>query len=265
MDGTNGLRDWLESTLAGYRFDVAGVARLDNEIAAWPVTFADAAALRGWLQESGRLQPLPKEPASLANILETSLVDFLEAQALSSGVEVFARGTERGYPDLEIQSPDFGSRPHAVDIKVARRKYTKTAPTTTQSRITLYTGNTYFKWPKLHWPGTFRPFDDYATHIDVVLLYTYDETADSRISIPEIVVHESWKIASKQRSSTTREYIGAIVNLEDLKNGRGEFDSAEAFYSFWRRYNFKISAQVAKQLEKLVNEQQRQLDQRDTT
>jgi hypothetical protein len=42
-------------------------------------------------------------------------------------------------------------------VKVAR--FNKKG-TQTKNRITLYTGNTFFRHPKLKWPGTFRPFDN---------------------------------------------------------------------------------------------------------
>jgi hypothetical protein len=34
--------------------------------------------------------------------------------------------------------------------------------------ITLYTGNTYFRHPDVHWAGMARPFGEYASHIDVI-------------------------------------------------------------------------------------------------
>ena len=80
----------------------------------------------------------------------------------------------------------------------------------TQSRITLYTGNTYFAYPTLHWPGTFRPFADYTEHLDVSWIYTLNQDAPSRVDDLELIVQEPWRIGSHQRSSTTREYIGAV-------------------------------------------------------
>ena len=95
-----------------------------------------------------------------------------------------------------------------MDIKAARRAANGRQ---TQSRITLYTGNTYFKWPGLHWPGTFRPFSDYATHLDVLMIYTLNPDSNARVEDLEIIVQEPWRIASRDRSSTTREYLGAIT------------------------------------------------------
>jgi hypothetical protein len=206
------------------------------------------------------LLPLPKEPAALANVLEVSIVDFLlDRIAGTHGTLAATRGGERVYPDLEVTGPGVGGAFYAVDIKVAQRKILKKRPPTqTQSRITLYTGNTYFAYPTLHWPGTFRPFADYAQHIDVIGIYTLNRDSTSRVEELELIVQEPWRIASRQRSSTTREYIGAVVGLEDLRLGRGEFKTAGEFYKYWRAYNFRIGGTVRNQLNKLLAQQARQ-------
>jgi hypothetical protein len=142
-----------------------------------------------------------------------------------------------------------------VDVKVARRA---SSGRRTQSRITLYTGNTYFRYPQLHWSGTFRPFDDYESHVDLIGIYTLDRDSKARISDLEVIVAEPWRIASRQRSSTTREYIGAVQSIDDLRQGRGEFDSEEEFYKFWRRFPFRIGRAVQQQLDRLLAEQREQ-------
>jgi hypothetical protein len=128
----------------------------------WPLTAASAEDLEAQLGRHGHLLPLPKEPAALANVLEVSIVNFLlDRISASDGQLVATRGGERFYPDLEISGPGVEDAFYAVDVKVAQRKVARRRPATqTQSRITLYTGNTYFAYPQLHWPGTFRPFAD---------------------------------------------------------------------------------------------------------
>jgi hypothetical protein len=212
--------------------------------------------LEDQLAGGGHLLPLPREPAALANILEVSIVNFLVTRAEGlAGAEV-RRGTERGYPYLEFSGQAFGGGFHAVDVKAARRA---TSGTKTQSRITLYTGNTYFKWPDLHWPGTLRPFNDYATHIDLLMIYTLNIETAGRVEDLEILVQQPWRIASRQRSSTTREYIGAVEGLDALREGRGEFAEPEEFYRFWRAYPFRISAQVQNQLQRALAQRDAEL------
>jgi hypothetical protein len=220
---------------------------------------ADATDLERQLSAGGHLLPLPKEPAALANILEVSIVDYLlKAVDAEEGLEV-TRGTERGYPDIEFTGTALGGGVHAVDVKVARRDRTK-ARLRTESRITLYTGNTYFRFPDLHWPGTFRPFNEYSSHLDIIVIYTLNEALTSRVEDIELIVQEPWRVASKHRSSTTREYIGAVNLISDLRTGNGAFATAEDFYKFWRAYPFVRSAQVQRQLDRLVQEQREELD-----
>lgn len=249
------LEEWLRDRARDYVFDVRGVfhARGDH---GWPLTADGPDQLVSHLADGGHLLPLPKEPAALANILEVSIVDFLLRQLDELEGAVGNRGTERGYPDLEINGDAFGGGFHAVDVKVARRKLTKRGVSkNTQSRITLYTGNTYFRYPQLPWPGTPRPFQDYASHLDVIGIYTLDESSAARVRDLEIIVQPPWKVASRQRSSTTREYIGAVKNVDALREGRGEFATPEEFYAYWRKYPFKIGKIVQQQLDRLLKQQ----------
>ncbi|MFV0334289.1 MAG: hypothetical protein ACK5JR_09500, partial [Tropicimonas sp.] len=161
---------------------------------AWPLAADDAEDLERQLADGGHFLPLPKEPAALANIIEVSIVDFLLTEAGARKDITVSRGTERGYPDIEVSGPAFGDKFFAIDVKVAKRKVSKARklnPNRTQSRITLYTGNTYFRWPDLHWPGTFRPFSEYEAHLDIVVIYTLDEASASRIADMELIVHSN--------------------------------------------------------------------------
>jgi len=247
------LQSWLSCQCSEYRYDLAGVLRLNGELS-WPLAAENIQVLTEQLTNAGHVLPLPKESAALANVLEVSLVDFLVDRVNSTDGVTAERGTERGYPDLELSGPLFGGGYHAVDIKSARRKVNKSGKPSanTNSRVTLYTGNTYFRYPSLHWPGTFRPFQDYDSHLDVIAIYTLNDNSPSRVDDLELIVQPPWKIASKTRSSTTREYIGGVVNIEALREGRGEFATPDEFYAYWRKYNFRIGKVVQQQLDKLL-------------
>lgn len=257
MPDANDPGAWLSDICASYRFDPLGVLRADDAVR-WPLSASSLAELTNELVARGLLLALPREPAALANVMEVGIVDFIAGAAEQEGDVEVRRGSERGYPDLEVSGQRFRGRPYAVDVKVAQRARTRDR-TRTQSRITLYTGNTYFRWPNLKWPGTFRPFADYAGHFDILVLYTLDPGRRERATDVELFVQEPWRIASTRRSSTTREYIGAVDLIEDLKHGRGEFKSAEAFYKYWRTYPFRISAGVQEQLRRLIAAQDAEL------
>jgi hypothetical protein len=251
MEGSKRLLPWLRQACANYRFDVVAVYRHEGRHD-WPLEASDADDLASQLETGGHFLPLPKEPAALANVLEVSIVDYiLDRVAQVDGAEAI-RGTERGYPDIEIAGSAFGDVYHALDIKVARRA---SGGRRTQSRITLYTGNTYFRYPQLRWPGTFRPFQDYASHLDLIAIYTFNPESTSHVEDLELVVHPAWRIASRQRSSTTREYIGAVQSIDDLREGKGEFETEQEFYAYWRRFAFRIGRVVQQQLDRLLAEQ----------
>ena len=115
----------------------------------------------------------------------------------------------------------------------------------------------YFRYPQLNWPGTFRPFQDYGSHLSLIAIYTLNEGSIGRIEDLELIVHETWRIGSRQRSSTTREYIGAVVSIDDLRAGKGDFGTEQAFYAYWRKFPFRIGRTVQQQLDKLLRDQRK--------
>jgi hypothetical protein len=245
------LQTWLRKQCADFVFLPAGVyvEQGDHD---WPFIAHDGEDLTAKLDEAGHLVSLPKESAALANVIEVALVEFLMNRIDALSDAYAQRGQERSYPDLEISGEAFGGGHHAVDVKMARLGKTGNR---TQSRSTLYTGNTYFKWPTIRWPGMYRSFDDYASHLDIVGVYRLDLDYRGRVRDLELFVHEPWRIASHDRSSTTREYIGAVVDVQALREGIGEFETEAEFYNFWRAYPFRVPKAVERQLEKALKAQ----------
>ena len=252
-DGRDKLLAWLREACARYRLEPVAVYRAGKP-ESFPLSASTEEELQAKLQAGGHFLPLPKEPAALANVLEVSLSEFL-FQELAKLADVTAqRGTERGYPDIEITGAGFGDVPHAIDIKAARRKVGTTGiiSINTQSRITLYTGNTYFRYPQLHWAGTFRPFKDYGSHLSLIAIYTLNEESHGRIEDLQLITHETWRIASRQRSSNdARVYRRRRLDCRSC-GSKGEFDTEEAFYAYWRKFPFKIGRTVQQQLDKLL-------------
>ncbi|MCU1455033.1 MAG: putative type restriction endonuclease [Acidimicrobiales bacterium] len=245
------LLEWLREQTAGWRPSVVGVFR-EDALHEWPLIASSASDLRRQLTEHGHLLPLPSEPAALANVMEIELRQHLaEAAALTPGAEV-AAGTERSYPDLELSGDAFGGGFRAVDIKCARRKISPSGrtPTTLSNRIALYTGNTYFLWPQLKFGGIMRPFEQYEELISIVVIYTYRPELPQRIADVQVVVHETWRLASRGRASATREYIGSVRQIEQLLAGTGDFETADDFYAYWRHStrNWKKSPEAEKLL-----------------
>ena len=242
----------LRTACSEYAFEPMAIYK-KHGIQDWPVHAENPDDLARKLESGGHFLALPREPAALANNVEVALVDFL-IERLDSPDFRLSRGTERGYPDVELE---VDGEYFAIDVKVAKRKVSKKGIPTgkTQSRITLYTGNTFFLYPTLKWPGILRPFDDYSGHIDLIGLYTLDLHSPKRVSDFELIVSEAWCIASKHRSSTTREYLGAVDEIHRLRAGDGDFDSADAFYRYWRKHPWKIGKIVQQQLQKLLQKE----------
>ena len=208
-----------------------GVFQLSGRNERWPVHAENATELRDTLTDRGHLLPLPTEPAALANLLEIELTTHLGAAIpRTDGAEIRV-GTQRSFPDLEFSGPAFGDGVRAADIKCARRRKSGQA---LQSRIALYTGNTYFLWPQLKFSGILRPFDDYEELLSIVTIYDFRPDLPERISNLQVVAHETWRLASTKRASATREYIGSVQDIDQLVSGNGEFDSEQDFYKFWR-------------------------------
>jgi hypothetical protein len=242
------LLDWIRAQCCDFVFRPAGVY-LKSGDHPWPLVAHDDNELEIRLEAGGHLTALPKESAALANVIEVALVDFLIDRISRLPGAVATRGGERSYPDLEVGGAAFGGGFHAVDVKMARLNKNGYQ---TQSRCTLYTGNTYFRFPDVLFAGMLRSFADYESHLDILGVYRLDLGYRGRVRDLELLVHEPWRIASKERSSTTREYIGAVIDVESLREGRGVFETEADFYSYWRAFPFKTGKEIEKQLRKAL-------------
>jgi hypothetical protein len=223
----------LRRYLRKFTFDVVAAYRKRGRRHPWPLRARNSHDLMEKLERGGHLLPLPSESAALANLIETASIDFLEARLKRDGFTV-TRGGPRCYPDLVVLTGRRGEM-YAVDVKVAR---VRSDWQSTESRITLCTGNTYFKRPNKGFPLILHKFGDYREHIAVVHLYSFDPGTLSHVSRLETVVHPMWRIGSKRRSSTTRKYIGAVLEVKRLRAGQGDFPTARAFYRYWRSFKF---------------------------
>ncbi len=211
LTNLEGVKSWLRDAVRDYRWRVRGIVLDDN-----------------------RVLPLPQEPALIAKIIEVSMIEHVKRKAVGvQGLDVFDDLSGRGYPDVLFTGQAVGGRKIAMDVKVARRKPLKRGgSTTTQSRITLGPFDSYFRRPHDAIPGVGVAYGNLAWHIDLIILYDY---VDGDVKNVETLVVETWRVASMKRSSTTRNYIGAVTKIQDLRNERGAFDTQEEFLDFWRR------------------------------
>lgn len=208
---------WLEQLVAIYEFDVIGLAR----------------------RKQRPPYPLPTEPGVLGHFTEVTALEFLgETLRESRWGVVLTRGAQRKYPDAELTGGCLAERVVALDVKGARRGAISrrgAGAQRTQSRITLLTGNTYFARPEQRHPNILRPYRDYTWHLHWIILYDLDPKASHpAVTNTESIVAETWQVASRRRSSETRNYIGAVDSIPALRAKTGDFRSREEFENYWR-------------------------------
>jgi hypothetical protein len=216
----DGIKAWLLGAVRDYRWNVRGI-----------------------ILDDGRVIPLPKEPAVVAKVVEVSVTEHFKRKAYAvPGLDVLDDLSGRGYPDVLLAGRAVDSRRVALDVKVARRKPRRNgASTKTQSRITLGPFDSYFRRPNDPIPGVGVAYGDMAWHIDLIVLYDW---VDGGVENVEILVVETWRVASMKRSSTTRNYIGAMDSLADLRAERGAFESVDDFHEYWRSQPIKNAAEA---------------------
>lgn len=216
-------------------------------------------SIAGILDSSGRVHAVPTESSFLAKIVESNLVQHLQATLSEAGL-IYQSGGEREYPDVEAYDPVTGTF-FAVDVKCAS---VSSDHTKFNSRPTLYTFGTYLKYRNTKTGGILRPYDSYAVHLDAMVMYeiNYNNPAVIEKCITgkslgyvrdlaktysvfnslEVCVVESWKVASHLMSSRTRDYVGAVRQIGRFKNEQGVFDTKEAFLAFWEQLPSKNAA-----------------------
>jgi restriction endonuclease EcoRV len=211
----NGVKLWLGKAVRDYHWNVRGI-----------------------ILDDGKVIPLPKEPAVVAKVIEVSVTEHFKRKAYAvPGLDLLDDLSGRGYPDVMLAGRAVDNRRIALDVKVARRKpRTSGQPTKTQSRITLGPFDSYFRRPDQPIPGVGVAYGDMAWHLDLIVLYDW---IDGGVSNVEVLIVETWRVASMKRSSTTRNYIGAVDSIADLRSEQGAFDTADDFYNYWRSQPIK--------------------------
>lgn len=221
------LLAWLRKLFAEWTPQVRALIRV-GEDGSLPITANSDEEFLSELDQKGWLLPLPDESAALSNLFETEILDIVHSALHGEDVKI-RKGGSRSYPDFEIEGAFFQGGPHAVDVKCARH-----SGTSVDSTIALYTGNTYFLFPDLPFPGMLRTFGEYDERIAIVVLYRYRPSLMERFSDVRVAIHPAWRIAGTTKPSSTRHYIGSVNRVADLTDGEGAFATEQEFYDYWR-------------------------------
>jgi len=189
--------------------------------------------IKGIVDENGKICPIPKIPQVVTGIFEwlgkEKIFELVKRKYQCKIIE----GGSREYPDITLLGGKLGHRMIAVEIKTARRKPEKRART---SRMSLGSCAGYFLQPNKKMAGCKFPYGSFSEHWVVGCIYDWDENADSlgMVSNIEVVVHPKWKIASRSTATGDTAAIGSIIDINDLKAGKGEFESEREFEDYWR-------------------------------
>lgn len=241
------LLTWLRALFANWTPQVRALIRVgDND--SLPMDALSDEGLLQELQGKGWLLPLPDESAALSNLFETEILDIVHS-ALEGEEVTIRKGGSRSYPDFELEGAFFYGGPHAVDIKCAR--YSEKS---VDSTIALYTGNTYFLFPDLPFPGMLRTFGEYDERIAIVILYRYRPDLLERFSDVRVAIQPAWRIAGTTKPSSTRHYIGSVNRVADIVGGQGAFATEQDFYDYWRsaQRGWPVNPGVTKAKKKLA-------------
>jgi hypothetical protein len=241
------LLAWLRELFADWTPQVRALIRIGDE-GSLPIDTRSEEEFLEDLEEKGWLLPLPDESAALSNLFETEILDIVH-RALEDEDVTIRKGGSRSYPDFEFDGSFFRGGPHAVDVKCARH-----TGASVDSTIALYTGNTYFLFPDLPFPGMLRTFGEYDERIAIVVLYRYRPDLLERFSDVSVAIQPSWRIAGTTKPSSTRHYIGSVNRVADIVNGQGAFDTEQEFYDYWRsaQRGWPVNPGVAKARRKLA-------------
>lgn len=244
---THDLLTWLRDLFDDWTPQVRALIRVGDEDSL-PIEARNAEGVLQELGENGWLLPLPDESAALSNLFETEILDIVH-RALEGEDVTVQRGGSRSYPDFELEGSFFRGGPHAVDVKCARH-----SGTSVDSTIALYTGNTYFLFPDLPFPGMLRTFGEYDERIAIVVLYRYRPDLLERFSDVRVAIQPAWRIAGTTKPSSTRHYIGSVNRVNDIVTGEGAFATEQEFYDYWRsaQRGWPVNAGVARAKKKLA-------------
>lgn len=184
----------------------------------------------GILDTKKILHPIPKN-IQIQALFEYLAMKRLKQLAKKLECDIIPASNTREYPDATLEGGKLGDKKIAVDVKTSRRISSNSISGFT---IGSYAG--YFRNPTKKRAGCRIPYGDFTEHFIVGFIYDWDEDADTlnMVSNIEYIVQEKWKIASKTTGTGTTTAMGSIKNIEDIRNGKGEFNSKDDFLSYWR-------------------------------
>jgi len=204
------LKEDLEILFKNFKWNIVGI--VDNE---------------------EKVHPIPKIPQVITGIFEHLGMEKIINLGEKYGAQIEYSGS-REYPDLSLTGGKLDKKIIAFDIKSSRRN---NDIKNRCSRMSLGSCAGYFLEPNIKKMGCKRPYSDYSEHWIVGIIYKWnpEKDGDELVSDISIVIQEKWKIASKSTATGDTAAMGSITNIDNLHNGKGEFESESDFETFWRQ------------------------------
>lgn len=210
---------------------------------------------KGFINSDGRITPMSNDTKVLSKNIEDAAIEALTKALALEGYTVEKAPGQTTYPDLTIHTPLSKSRV-ALDVKTTYRHTPERINGFTLGAFSGYFRNTASTKNILY------PYSSYSSHL--IYGIVYDRTDDPQevqnynyidlAKIPsvarnfEIISQPKYAIAGEFPGSGNTRNIGAVKDLEALRNGNGPFveyaaevglDPETFFEKYWRAYQNK--------------------------
>jgi len=186
---------------------------------------------KGFIDDKGRIHKLPDIPQVITGLFQEVAKERVKPFLSRNYHCQIVEGGSREYPEITAFGGELGEGKIAIDIKTTRRVSSNRV---SGFSIGSYAG--YFTHPDKKLPGCKFPYSEFKEHWLIGFVYTWNPNADSlnMVSNIEVIINQKWKLASKSTATGTTFAISSERNLDDLRNGRGDFNSSQEFKNFWR-------------------------------
>jgi hypothetical protein len=202
--------------------------------------------VKGFADINSNLYTISTDTKVVSKILEIQLFPILQKFAEENKMKIMLAQKQNQYPDCTFIFKD--GEKYALDIKSTYRISKESVKGFT---LGAYTG--YFRNRDSE-KNILFPYVNYSKHFVLGIIYSRSkqkvdereilsisniDKAQSVIGEFEFLVQEKYKLASKNTGSGNTKNIGSIKNIDNLKNGKGEFKTEDEFDKYWTKYKKK--------------------------
>ena len=201
--------------------------------------------VKGFIDVYRNIYTISIDTKVISKIIELILFPIISRFAQENGYKLILSEHQNHYPDVSLVLPD--NTKIALDLKST---YSLNSKSVNGFALGSFTG--YFRKRTSAKNITF-PYDDYAAHFVLGVIYDRNENASDEREIYALdnlqdiisvikdftfLLQEKWKIAYDHPGSGNTKNIGSVKNINKLVRGEGPFASwGEAvFDDYWMNY-----------------------------